>query len=134
LIGRLVDVEVHPARERVIAREEARGLPGLLRLARTTRDGGCGALKELDAHHGEIKSMRTASPFLRQGVASALLDHMLRVARQRGYHRVSLETGGVNAFAPARALYARFGFGPCGPFADYIADGFSIFMTRELDA
>jgi putative acetyltransferase len=93
---------------------------------------GCGALKELDAAHGELKSMRTASAHLRKGVAAALLEHMLDVARQRAYRRLSLETGSMEAFAPARALYARFGFEPCGPFADYVLDPYSVFMTREL--
>ena len=93
---------------------------------------GCGALKELDAHHGEIKSMRTARPHLRTGVAAALLGHILHVAKARGYRRLSLETGSQEAFAPARALYARFGFELCGPFADYIDDPNSVFMTREL--
>ena len=93
---------------------------------------GCGALKELDAHHGEIKSMRTASSHLRTGVAAALLEHIIHVARKRGYRRLSLETGSQEAFAPARALYARFGFAPCSPFADYIDDPNSVFMTREL--
>ncbi|MDP3936622.1 MAG: GNAT family N-acetyltransferase [Deltaproteobacteria bacterium] len=93
---------------------------------------GCGALKELDASHGELKSMRTASSHLREGVAAALLEHMLEVARKRGYRRLSLETGSMEAFAPARALYARFGFELCGPFADYVEDPYSVFMTREL--
>ena len=94
---------------------------------------GCGALKELDASHGELKSMRTASSHLRKGVAAALLEHMLNVARHRAYHRLSLETGSMEAFAPARALYARFGFELCGPFADYVDDPYSVFMTRELE-
>ncbi len=94
---------------------------------------GCGALKQLDAGHGELKSMRTASAHLRRGVAAALLEHMLRVARERGYRRLSLETGSMEAFAPARALYARFGFEFCGPFADYVEDPYSVFMTRELE-
>jgi len=93
---------------------------------------GCGALKELDAEHGEIKSMRTATAHLRKGVAAALLEHILQIARQRGYHRLSLETGSMKAFAPAHALYARFGFEPCGPFGDYVDDPNSIFMTRRL--
>ncbi len=93
---------------------------------------GCGALKELDASHGEVKSMRTASSHLRRGVAAALLEHMLNVARKRAYHRLSLETGSMEAFAPARALYARLGFELCGPFADYVDDPYSVFMTREL--
>jgi putative acetyltransferase len=93
---------------------------------------GCGALKELDAHHAELKSMRTASSHLRTGVAAALLEHILDVARKCGYRRLSLETGSQEAFAPARALYARFGFEPCSPFADYVDDPNSVFMTREL--
>ncbi len=93
---------------------------------------GCGALKELDATHGELKSMRTASPHLRRGVATALLEHMVNVARERAYLRLSLETGSMDAFAPARDLYARFGFQPCGPFADYVEDPNSVFMTLDL--
>lgn len=93
---------------------------------------GCGALKELDARHGEIKSMRTASAHLRKGVATAVLNHILEVAKQRAYRRLSLETGSGAAFAPARALYARYGFQPCGPFADYVDDSNSVFMTRDL--
>ena len=93
---------------------------------------GCGALKELDAQHGEIKSMRTASRHLRKGIASALLQHIVDEARKRSYRRLSLETGSMAAFAPARILYARFGFRFCGPFADYIEDPNSVFMTLEL--
>jgi putative acetyltransferase len=93
---------------------------------------GCGALKELDARHGEIKSMRTAAGHLRQGVAARMVQHILEEAGRRGYRRLSLETGSMAAFAPARGLYARFGFQPCGPFADYSEDPNSVFMTREL--
>jgi putative acetyltransferase len=93
---------------------------------------GCGALKELDPHHGEIKSMRTASVHLRKGVAARLMRHILEEAQKRCYRRLSLETGSMEAFAPARSLYARFGFEPCGPFADYVEDPYSVFMTREL--
>jgi len=93
---------------------------------------GCGALKELDAAHGEIKSMRTASAHLRKGVATALLTHILQEARKRSYRRLSLETGSMEAFRPARSLYARFGFKPCIPFADYVEDPNSVFMTIEL--
>ena len=93
---------------------------------------GCGALKELDPHHGEIKSMRTASAHLRKGVAAGLMRHILEEARRRRYRRLSLETGSMAAFAPAHRLYARFGFEPCGPFADYVEDPYSVFMTREL--
>ena len=93
---------------------------------------GCGALKELDPQHGEIKSMRTASKHRRQGVAATLLEHILDEARRRHYKRVSLETGSMDAFAPAQKLYARFGFKKCGPFADYVEDPNSVFMTKEL--
>ena len=93
---------------------------------------GCGALKELDSQHGEIKSMRTVSRHRRKGVAARLLEHILEEARRRNYKRVSLETGSMGAFAPAHNLYARFGFVECGPFADYVEDPNSIFMTKEL--
>jgi putative acetyltransferase len=93
---------------------------------------GCGALKELDARHGEIKSMRTATAHLRRGVAARLLEHIVAEAKRRAYRRLSLETGAPDAFAPARNLYARFGFQVCGPFGDYIEDPNSVFMTREL--
>ena len=93
---------------------------------------GCGALKELDPSHGEIKSMRTASRHLRKGVANGLLAHIVEEARRRAYRRISLETGSSEAFAPARTLYARQGFRPCGPFGAYVDDSFSFFMTREL--
>ena len=93
---------------------------------------GCGALKELDRTHGEIKSMRTAERHLREGVARALLDHLMAEARARGYRRLSLETGSMAAFEPARQLYLRAGFRYCPPFADYILDPNSVFMTMEL--
>ncbi|WP_308367777.1 MULTISPECIES: GNAT family N-acetyltransferase [unclassified Microbulbifer] len=93
---------------------------------------GCGALKALDTRHAEIKSMRTASAYLRKGVARQLLQHILDQARSRGYRRLSLETGSMAAFEPARRLYASFGFEYCGPFADYREDPNSVFMTREL--
>jgi len=93
---------------------------------------GCGALKELDATHGEIKSMRTAAAHLRKGVARSMLAHILAEARNRGYRRVSLETGSAEAFVPARRLYESFGFAHCGPFEGYVEDSFSVFMTLEL--
>jgi putative acetyltransferase len=95
---------------------------------------GCGALKQLDPRHGEIKSMRTAATHRRQGVGRAMLDHIVTEARARGYARLSLETGSMEAFAPARTLYQSFGFTYCGPFADYVEDPNSVFMTRSLDA
>jgi len=93
---------------------------------------GCGALKELDAQHAEIKSMRTASMHLRKGIAKCLLNHILSEAKRRGYSRISLETGSMKAFEPAHKLYTSFGFTHCEPFADYVEDPYSIFMTKEL--
>lgn len=93
---------------------------------------GCGALRELGRMHGEIKSMRTARSHLRKGVASRMLQHIIAEAERRSYTRLSLETGSMEAFAPARALYASFGFAFCGPFGDYVLDPNSVFMTRLL--
>ncbi len=93
---------------------------------------GCGALQVLDDRQGEIKSMRTARGHQRKGVAAALLQHIIVEARQRGYVRLYLETGSMAAFAPARALYARFGFRYCGPFGNYQADPNSVFMCLDL--
>lgn len=93
---------------------------------------GCGALKELTPEHGELKSMRTDARYLRKGVASRLLMHMIDEAQARGYRRLSLETGSQADFEPARALYARFGFRDCAPFADYVLDPNSVFMTKVL--
>jgi putative acetyltransferase len=93
---------------------------------------GCGALKQLDAAHGEIKSMRTANAHRRRGVAAAMLQHIIAEAGRRGYARLSLETGSNEPFAPARELYRRFGFVECGRFADYADDPNSTFMTRAL--
>ncbi|HEY0597713.1 GNAT family N-acetyltransferase [Sphingopyxis sp.] len=93
---------------------------------------GCGALKMIDAQHGEIKSMRTAETFLRQGVAAQMLVHIMGEARARGIERLSLETGSSRAFEPALALYRNHGFEECEPFSDYKPDPFSRFMTRAL--
>jgi putative acetyltransferase len=93
---------------------------------------GCGALKQLDSQHAEVKSMKTATEHLRRGVASRVLQHILEEARRRGYRRLSLETGSMAAFEPARRLYSRFGFTYCEPFADYVLDPHSVFMTREI--
>lgn len=102
----------------------------------TVRDGntllGCGALKELDPEHGEVKSMRTPAALRRRGAGRAVLSHILQEARARGYRRLSLETGSMDAFAPAQKLYESFGFSYCGPFADYKPDPNSVFMTLVL--
>ena len=93
---------------------------------------GCGALKELDGTHGELKSMRTSARVKQRGVASALVQHILHAAQIRGYERLSLETGSMAFFEPARRLYEKFGFQPCGPFSDYAVDPNSVFMTKVL--
>jgi len=93
---------------------------------------GCGALKQLDPRHGEVKSMRTAAAARRRGVARAVLAHIVEEARRRGYTRLSLETGSQPEFEPARRLYRRCGFTSCPPFDGYVEDPNSVFMTREL--
>ena len=93
---------------------------------------GCGALKMLDAQHGEIKSMRVSSTRRRTGAGRAMLNHILDEARQRGLTHLSLETGPQPAFEPARQLYASVGFAECGPFAGYAEDPYSVFMTRSM--
>jgi len=93
---------------------------------------GCGALKELAPDHGEIKSMRTDTSHLRKGVARSVLTHIMDEAKRRGYRRLSLETGSMEAFAPARTLYARAGFTYCEPFGDYVEDPYSVFMTIRI--
>ena len=93
---------------------------------------GCGALKELDRLTGEVKSMRTRSTFLRRGVAQAILDEIVRTARQRGYSRLVLETGTGPAFGPAHALYRRNGFEWSGRFGEYTATDFNLFMAKVL--
>ena len=93
---------------------------------------GCGALKALEPTHGEIKSMHTAPAFRRQGVGKAMLTHIVREAEARSYLRLSLETGSMEAFLPARELYESFGFSYCPPFGDYVLDANSVFLTRVL--
>lgn len=93
---------------------------------------GCGALKELSKEHGEIKSMRTSRQHRRKGVAAKILQHIIAEAARRGYRRLSLETGSMAHFEAARQLYASHGFEPCGPFAGYVDDPNSAFMTRLL--
>lgn len=96
------------------------------------RLAGCGALKQLDPAHAEIKSMRTTSEFRGQGLGAELLSRLLAEARALGFTRISLETGTNDPFVPARRLYARHGFVECEPFADYVLDPWSVFMTLDL--
>jgi len=102
----------------------------------TMREAGrivaCGALRALSADHGEIKSMRTSRAYRGRGIASQMLDHIISEAKTRGYRRLSIETGSMDFFKPAHALYAKHGFEPCPPFAGYREDPNSIFMTLKL--
>ena len=93
-----------------------------------------GALAPIDDGHEELKSMRTDPARRGQGLGRAMLDALLDDARRRGIRRVSLETGSAEFFAPAHALYTRAGFAPCEPFADYVDDPHSTFLTVDLDA
>ena len=93
---------------------------------------GCGAIKHLDGTHGELKSMRAAPAYRGRGVGRAILTHLLEEAKARGYTRVSLETGRPEPFHAAQALYRTNGFIECAPFADYVADDFSICLTKAL--
>jgi putative acetyltransferase len=102
----------------------------------TVRDdyqlAGCCALKQLDAAHGEVKSMRVAHSQRTKGLGTALVQHLIAEAGKRGYHRLSLETGAMPFFQPAHRLYRRHGFTDCGPFSDYRPDPNSVFMTLVL--
>lgn len=93
---------------------------------------GCGALKQLSPEHGEVKSMRTPERLRRRGAGRAILTHIVAVARERGYRRLSLETGAPEGFIPARKLYESFGFTCCEPFEGYKPDPNSVFMTLDL--
>jgi putative acetyltransferase len=93
---------------------------------------GCGALKQLDAERGEIKSMRVVDSFLGRGIGRAILEHIIAEARARGLRSLWLETGSLDAFRPALRLYETAGFRRCRPFDDYVDDPFSIFMMRAL--
>lgn len=93
---------------------------------------GCGALKQLEAGHGEVKSMRTADGALGRGVGKALLDRLVETARSGGITRLSLETGSTEQFAAANRLYEREGFERCGPFGDYADTPFTRFFTKAI--
>ena len=94
---------------------------------------GVGALKQFDGRHAELKSMHTTEEARGRGIGRAMVDHLIGVARDRGFRRVSLETGSMPAFGPARSLYASAGFRRCGPFGDYSPSRNSTFMTLSLN-
>jgi putative acetyltransferase len=93
---------------------------------------GCGALKELDSKSGEVKSMRTAKAHRRKGIASKMLEHIIKESERRTYDCLNLETGALPEFALARALYLRYGFEYRSPFSNYMDDPNSVFMTKKL--
>jgi putative acetyltransferase len=93
---------------------------------------GCGALQELSATQGEVKSMRTNPEHLRKGVAVEILKCLIKEAQQRGYTQICLETGSAEAFRAARLLYERHGFNYCPPFGLYTEDPHSLFMQLKL--
>lgn len=93
---------------------------------------GCGALKELDSTTGEVKSMRTAKAYRREGIAAKILEHIIQEAKKRSYDCLNLETGSFAEFASARALYRRYGFEYTNPFAEYTEDPNSVFMIKRL--
>lgn len=95
---------------------------------------GCGALKVLSASHGEIKSMHTLAALRGLGLGRQMLKHIIKEAGLRGYDRLSLETGSMDGFHPARRLYEAYGFTYCSPFSGYAEDPNSVFMTLELGA
>jgi len=141
------DVRALLARHLTFARGESppghvHALPGAawtdpgLTLFEARRDGsllGVGAIRRLDDTHAELKAMHTRAEARGQGVGQAMLAHLLRVARGCGYHRVSLETGTMAAFAPARAMYRKAGFRPCPPFGAYTVNPYSVCMTLALE-
>lgn len=96
------------------------------------RLAACGALKQIDPRHGELKSMRAHPDYRGMGAGKAMLAHLMAEAEARGYSRLSLETGRPEAFLPARRLYESNGFAECAPFGNYRDDPFSVCMTREL--
>jgi putative acetyltransferase len=113
---------------------EALAGPGIALFA--AREGesvlAIGALARLDDEHGELKAMHTAAAARGRGLGRAMLAHLLAEAGRRGYRRVSLETGSMAAFAPARALYASAGFVPCAPFANYVESANSVYLSLPI--
>lgn len=93
---------------------------------------GCGALQHLSDTHGEVKSMHTLARYRGAGLGRKMLEHVIAVAKERGYDRLSLETGSMDGFKPSRMLYQSFGFELCPPFGDYVEDPHSVFMTRRM--
>ena len=91
-----------------------------------------GALKELGATRGELKSMRAAPAYRGKGAGQAILRHLIGEAERRGCTWLGLETGRPEPFRPAASLYRKHGFAECGNFGDYVSDEFSMCMSRAL--
>jgi putative acetyltransferase len=125
---------VSPPEDAHALESEALSGPGIALFA--AREGeavlAIGALARLDDEHGELKAMHTAAAARRRGLGRVMLARLLAEARERGYRRVSLETGSMEAFAPARALYEGAGFVPCAPFADYVASANSVYLSLPI--
>jgi putative acetyltransferase len=125
---------VSPPEDAHALEPEALGGPDIALFA--AREGeavlAIGALVRLDDEHGELKAMHTTAAARGRGLGRAMLARLLAEARQRGYRRVSLETGAMNAFAPARALYENAGFMPCAPFAGYVVSENSVYLSLPL--
>jgi putative acetyltransferase len=140
-VQRLLEMHVKRARaETGRGSAHALDLPGLrgsgIEFWTIWEDGeplGTAALKDLGAGEFEVKSMYTAEHCRRRGIGSAVLTHLIAVCRKRGARRISLETGSWEYFRPAVALYRKHGFVECPPFADYVRDPNSLFMTLALE-
>ncbi len=131
----LAFARAHTPAGAVFALDPDTGADPHLTLVTARRDGmllGMGAVRDLGAGHGELKSVHTDEAARGHGVGTAIVTHLLALARARGWVRVSLETGVGEAFRPARTLYARCGFVACGAFGDYADTGTSAFMTRTV--
>ncbi|OQE15492.1 hypothetical protein PENSTE_c028G02107 [Penicillium steckii] len=95
---------------------------------------GIGALKELSSTHGEVKSMRTVATQLRKGVGRAIVEHLIKVAKERGYDRLSLETGKDASFKSARGFYTNMGFELSEPYGPLPPCPDSSFVTLKLES
>ena len=93
---------------------------------------GVGAIRKLDAHHAELKSMHTLAKSRGSGVGRAMVAHIEDFARSSGIERMSLETGTNEAFKPARELYKYLGYNSCDAFGDYVLSEDNMCMTKLI--
>ena len=94
---------------------------------------GCGALKFLDKSHGEFKSIRIHDSFRNKGNGIKIVKHLIEEAKNLKIERLSIETGAGKFFEPARKLFKKCDFKPCGPFAHYKDDINSIYLTKHIN-